>query len=50
MGAVAVVVFPSFFMLGAIATAGLRDTIAGLVGAVSGPIAWAVLSRRGRGR
>ena len=49
-GAILVVVFPTLFMLGAIATAGLRDTIAGLVGALSGPVAWAVLSHRGRGR
>jgi amino acid transporter len=47
-GAILVVVFPALFMLGAIATAGLRDTIAGLIGALSGPVAWAVLSRRGR--
>lgn len=47
-GAMLVIVFPTLFMLGALATAGLRNTIAGLVGALSGPIAWALLARRAR--
>ncbi len=49
-GGAVVVVFPTLFMLGALATAGWRNTAAGLVGAVSGPLAWAVLSRRVRER
>ena len=39
VGAVAVVVFPSFFMLGAIATAGWLNTLAGVVAALTGPVA-----------
>jgi amino acid transporter len=45
MGAVAVVVFPSLFMLGAIATAGWLNTLAGVVAALTGPVAYAMLRR-----
>jgi amino acid transporter len=45
-GAIVVTVLPSLFMLGAVVTAGWRNTVAGLVGAVSGPLAWTVLRRR----
>lgn len=44
-GATMAVVFPALFMLGALATAGLRNTLGGLLGALSGPLAWAVVSR-----
>jgi len=45
VGAVAVVVFPSLFMLGAIATAGWLNTLAGVVAALTGPVAYAMLRR-----
>ena len=45
-GATLVIVFPALFTLGAVATAGWRNTLAGVVGALSGPLAWAVLARR----
>ncbi|HKB23989.1 MAG TPA: APC family permease [Methylomirabilota bacterium] len=49
-GAMLVIVFPTLFVLGALATAGLRNTIAGLIGAVSGPIAYGLLARSARPR
>lgn len=45
-GAVIVVVFPTIFMLGAIVTAGWVNTVAGVIGALTGPLAWILLSRR----
>jgi amino acid transporter len=45
-GAILVIVFPALFTLGAMATAGWRTTLAGAAGALSGPLAWAVLARR----
>src|SRR5213078_4708422 len=39
------VVFPSLFMLGAIATAGWLNTLAGVVAALTGPVAYAMLRR-----
>src|SRR5207249_10162825 len=45
VGAVAVVVFPSLFMLGAIATAGWLNTLAGVIAALTGPVAYAMLRR-----
>ncbi len=45
-----VVVFPTLFIVGALATAGWRNTIAGTLAAVSGPIAYALLARRPRAR
>ena len=45
VGAVAVVVFPSLFMLGAIATAGWLNTLAGVVAALTGSVAYAMLRR-----
>jgi amino acid transporter len=44
-GAVAVVVFPAAFMLGALATAGWLNTLVGVVAALTGPAAYAVLVR-----
>jgi len=49
-GAMVAIVFPTLFIIGALATAGLRNTIAGLLGALTGPIAWAFLSRPRRER
>ena len=42
-----VVVFPSLFILGAMATAGWRNTVAGVVAALTGPLAWRAFARRG---
>lgn len=47
IGVSLVVVFPSLFILGAIATAGWRNTVAGVVAALTGPIAWRAFARRG---
>jgi len=49
-GAVLVAALPSAFMLGAIATAGLANTVAGVAAALTGPVAWAVLRPRGSRR
>jgi len=46
-GAVAVVVFPALFMLAALATAGWLNTLAGVVAALTGPLAWRAFARRG---
>ena len=45
-GAIAVVVFPTLFCVGSIATAGWTNTIAGVVAALTGPLAYLVLARR----
>ena len=45
-GAVLVVVFPALFALGAMATAGLLNTIAGVAAALTGPIAYRLFARR----
>jgi amino acid transporter len=45
-GAVTVVVFPALFCLGAMATAGWTNTIAGVAAALTGPLAYRVLGRR----
>lgn len=42
-----VVVFPTLFILGAVVTAGWRNTVAGVVAALTGPVAWRALARRG---
>ncbi len=47
-GAAVVVVFPAVFVIGAAVTAGWRTTVVGLIGAATGPIAYALLSRRSR--
>ena len=44
-GAMAVVVCPAFFTLGALATAGWLNTLAGVVAALTGPAAYAMLRR-----
>jgi amino acid transporter len=49
-GVMLVVVFPMLFMLGALATAGLGNTLAGVIGALTGPLAYGLLSRRSRER
>lgn len=46
-GAALVVVLPSLFIVAAMATAGWRNTIAGLAAAFSGPIAWRALAASG---
>jgi len=46
-GAVAVVVFPALFILAALATAGWLNTLAGVVAAITGPVAWRAFARRG---
>jgi amino acid transporter len=46
VGAVGVVVFPVLFCVGAMATAGLMNTIAGVTAALTGPLAYRVLGRR----
>jgi hypothetical protein len=46
-GAVAVVVAPSLFALGAMATAGWLNTVAGVIAALTGPAAYGALRRRG---
>lgn len=45
-GAIAVVAFPALFCLGAMATAGWTNTIAGAAAALTGPLAYRVLGRR----
>ena len=45
-GAIAVAVFPLLFCVGAIATAGWTNTIAGAAAALTGPLAYRVLGRR----
>ena len=45
-GAIAVVVFPTLFCVGSMATAGWTNTIAGVVAALTGPLAYLVLARR----
>jgi len=44
-GAMAVVVCPALFTLGALATAGWLNTLAGVVAALTGPAAYAMLRR-----
>ncbi len=44
--AVGVIVFPVLFCLGAMATAGWANTIAGVAAALTGPLAYRVLGRR----
>ena len=44
--AIGVTVFPALFCVGAMATAGFANTIAGAAAAVSGPLAYRVLGRR----
>ena len=44
--AVGVAVFPALFCVGAMATAGLANTIAGAAAALTGPLAYRVLGRR----
>ena len=45
-GAIGVAVFPLLFCVGAIATAGWTNTIAGTAAALTGPLAYRVLGRR----
>jgi hypothetical protein len=45
-GAIIVVAFPALFCVGAMATAGWTNTIAGVAAALSGPLAYRVLGRR----
>jgi len=45
-GAIGVAVFPLLFCIGAIATAGWTNTIAGAAAALTGPLAYRVLGRR----
>jgi len=45
-GAIGVAVFPLLFCVGAIATAGWTNTIAGAAAALTGPLAYRVLGRR----
>src|SRR5262249_7876913 len=45
-GAITVAVFPLLFCVGAIATAGWTNTIAGAAAALTGPLAYRVLGRR----
>ena len=40
-----VVVFPALFIVGAMATAGVLNTVAGVVAALTGPLAWRVFAR-----
>ena len=49
-GAVLVAVLPAAFMLGAVATAGAGNTVAGVAAALTGLVAWAVLRSRGSRR
>ena len=49
-GAVLVAVLPAAFMLGAVATAGAGNTVAGVAAALTGLVAWAVLRPRGSRR
>jgi amino acid transporter len=44
-GALLVVLFPSLFALGAMATAGWLNTVAGVVAALTGPVAYRILAR-----
>jgi hypothetical protein len=45
-GAVLVVACPVLFALGAMATAGLLNTIAGVAAALTGPVAYRLFARR----
>jgi amino acid transporter len=45
-GAIGVVVFPLLFCVGAMATAGWTNTMAGAVAALTGPLAYRALGRR----
>ena len=45
-GAIGVVVFPLLFCVGAMATAGLANTIAGVAAALTGPLAYRLVRRR----
>jgi len=45
-GAILVVAFPALFALGAMATAGLLNTVAGVAAALTGPLAYRALARR----
>ena len=45
-GAIAVVVFPALFCVGSMVTAGLTNTIAGVVAALTGPLAYLLFARR----
>ena len=45
-GAITVVVFPTLFCVGSMVTAGWTNTIAGVVAALTGPIAYLALARR----
>jgi amino acid transporter len=45
-GAITVATFPLLFCVGAIATAGWTNTIAGVVAALTGPLAYLALGRR----
>ena len=47
-GGIVVVVFPAIFTLGAMATAGWRNTVAGVIAALTGPVAYALFRRRAR--
>jgi len=49
IGVSLVVAFPSLFILGAVATAGWRNTVAGVAAALTGPIAWRAFAGRGAG-
>jgi amino acid transporter len=49
VGALAVTVSPTLFALGAMATAGWGNTLAGVAAALSGPLVW-WLARRGDSR
>ena len=42
--AVAVATLPAVFALGAMATAGWRNTVAGVIAAISGPLAWVAMA------
>ena len=45
-GALLVAGFPAAFAVGAMATAGWRNTVAGVLAALTGPLAWRVFTRR----
>ena len=47
-GAIAVIVFPALFAVGAMVTAGWRNTVAGIVAALTGPLAFRLFARRVR--
>jgi len=44
--AIAIVAFPVLFCLGAMATAGWMNTMAGITAAITGPLAYRLLGRR----